>query len=110
MTTITVNERAEAPDWRALAEAEGAGPGVITFGGRATCDLEISAICMMIWRLPATALVPNPRWAWRPRNRDGDLVTADTPALALRAALAWLRETLDREIAERVAARGRLGP
>ena len=104
MTTITVNERAEAPDWRALAEAEGAGPGALDFHDESPTSVRI---CFEHKRITVWTSGRND-WHWRNYDEKRPEVFSSATA-ALRAALAWLRETLDREIAECQAARGRLG-
>ena len=103
MTTLHANETA-APDWRALAAAEGADPDALSFddGGASGIRFVFEHKFITVWT--------SGRGNWRWRNYDDMRPEVfSSPAAALSAAIAWLRETLDREIAERVAARGRLG-
>ena len=106
MTTLTVNERAEAPDWRALAEAEGADPGIAWLSHHPDdCWLIPHGSAAIGRGLHLRIYRDGDRWTVTIAPNNDHATARD----ALRAALAWLRETLDREIAERVAARGRLG-
>lgn len=101
MTTTT-----DAPDWRELVEADGADPGIVYLCGDTWVELRALTGALGV----QAGVDKNGTAWWHPNGSPAHgSRRCTTPRDAIRAALAWLRETLDREIAERHAARGRLG-